>query len=244
MIRTAEMTESSKQSDQVMVVTSVSYRYPRSDADVVKDFSHCFRAGTVTALVAPSGAGKSTLLSILGLLLQPRIGNITIDGVLADWRKRSRLIELRTDRYGWILQSNACFEARTALDNVAIALLASGARMAAARSAARDALDAVGLAHRADMPARMLSGGEQQRMTIARALLGDRPVLLADEPTGNLDRANSQMVVSALRACADSGTTVIVATHDLEAASMADGVIDLARNAYSANITDGLVGAP
>lgn len=217
-----------------LVATGVSYRYPGAAADVIRGFTHRFRSGALTALVAPSGAGKSTLLSLLGLLLPPRAGTITLGGTVADWRRGGTVPRLRAERYNWILQNNACFEARTALDNVAVALLSSGAGMSQARTAARDALASVGLASRAALPARLLSGGEQQRMTIARALISDRPYLLADEPTGNLDRANSLMVFSALRACAERGVTVVVVTHDLDCAATADDLVDLGENAYSA----------
>lgn len=218
---------------QDLVAEDLSYRYPGAMSDVLDGFSYRFRAGTLTAIVAPSGAGKSTLLSLLGLLLAPRAGTITLGREPVDWKHGAAVSDLRAARYNWILQNNACFERRTALDNVAMALLSSGAGMKTARGAARAALDSVGLASRAELPARLLSGGEQQRMTIARALLTQRPYLLADEPTGNLDRSNSQLVFGALRACADRGSTVIVVTHDLESAATADDVVDLARNAYS-----------
>jgi len=217
-----------------IVAENLSYRYRGATSDILEGFSHRFRAGTLTAIVAPSGAGKSTLLSLLGLLLPPRSGTITVGGTTVDWTHGTAVSELRTTRYNWVLQNNACFERRTALDNVAIALLSSGATMSSARAAARPALAAVGLASRAELPARLLSGGEQQRMTIARALLTQRPYLLADEPTGNLDRANSEMVFGALRASADRGSTVIVVTHDLASAAIANDVVDLGRNVYSA----------
>lgn len=216
-----------------LVVSGLAFRYPGTRLAVIEDFSQTFRAGTLTAVVAPSGAGKSTLLSLLGLLLRATAGTVDVDGIGVDWRHPGRVAELRTSRFAWVLQNNACFEARTARDNVAVALLASGRGMSAARAAADDALAAVGLQGQADMPARFLSGGEQQRMTIARALLADRPVLLADEPTGNLDRANSQLVFAALRAGADRGAAVVAATHDLRSAAIADQVVDLAANAYS-----------
>jgi ABC-type lipoprotein export system ATPase subunit len=217
-----------------LAASGVSYRYPGAPAEVIDEFSHVFPRGGLAAIVAPSGSGKSTLLSLLGLLLRPAAGSIIIDGVPVDWRRRGQLAGLRAGRFGWVFQNNACLEARTALDNVAVALLASGAPMGAARAAAADALGAVGLADRAMMDAKHLSGGEQQRMAIARALVGDRPFVLADEPTGNLDHANSRMVIDALRACADRGAAVVIATHDLDAAAAADDVVDLAKNSRGA----------
>jgi ABC-type lipoprotein export system ATPase subunit len=212
----------------------VTFRYPQAPTEVVRDFSYSFLRGTLTAIVAPSGAGKSTLLSLLGLLLRPDAGQLTVDGQVADWRRSGYVVRLRNGFFSWVLQNSACFEARTALDNVAIGLLSSGVSMRTARVRAGAALAAVGLSDQMKLKASQLSGGEQQRMTIARALLSDRPYLLADEPTGNLDRANSTMVFAALRACADHGASVIVATHDVESAAIADDIIDLTTNAYSA----------
>lgn len=211
----------------------LTFRYPQARTEVVRNFTYSFRRGTLTAVVAPSGAGKSTLLSLLGLLLRPDAGQLTVDGYVADWRHSGRVVELRSRFFSWVLQNNACFEARTALDNVAIGLLSGGVSIRSARGRASATLAAVGLSEQAKLKAGQLSGGEQQRMTIARALLSDRPYVLADEPTGNLDRANSEMVFAALRACADHDAAVIVATHDLESAAIADDIIDLTTNAYS-----------
>ncbi|WP_425955268.1 ABC transporter ATP-binding protein [Xylanimonas sp. McL0601] len=211
-----------------LAAARLSYRYPGASRHVVAGFTHTFDAGTLTAIVAPSGAGKSTLLSLLGLLLAPDDGTVSVDGTTCDWRRRAELTELRTQRFAWVLQNNACFEKRTATDNVAVALLASGTPMRRARDAAASALETVGLAAQGRQPAGQLSGGERQRMTIARALVAGRPVMLADEPTGNLDRASSLTVFDALRACAHAGATVVVATHDLQLAAVADHVVDLA----------------
>lgn len=217
-----------------LVASGLSFRYRGAASLVIDDFGHAFRAGTLTAVVGPSGAGKSTLLSLLGLLLRPEGGSVAVGDVVPDWRRPGQVAALRTRRFAWILQNNACFEARTAVDNVAIALLSEGKGMPAARMAAEEVLAAVGLSGQARMPARQLSGGEQQRMTVARALLAGRPYVLADEPTGNLDRANSRMVFAALRTCAESGAAVVVATHDPESTDVADEVVDLTVNAYSA----------
>ncbi|MFC4243881.1 ATP-binding cassette domain-containing protein [Gryllotalpicola reticulitermitis] len=168
---------------QDLVARGICYRYPQAADEVIHDFSHRFLPGTLTALVAPSGAGKSTLLSLLSLLLAPRTGTISLGDVVVERHRTSTVRTLRRTHFNQILQNNACFESRTAVDNVATALLSSGVTMSSARRAAGAALASVGLSSRAEMPARLLSGGEQQRMTIARALLTDRPYLLADCPT-------------------------------------------------------------
>jgi putative ABC transport system ATP-binding protein/lipoprotein-releasing system ATP-binding protein len=117
--------------------------------------------------------------------------------------------------FAWVLQNSACLEARTAIDNVAMVRLAQGASRRQARLAAHETLEMVGLGDRLHARASELSGGELQRMTVARALLSSRPVVLADEPTGQLDAHNSDLVAGALRACTEAGQAVIVATHDV-----------------------------
>jgi ABC-type lipoprotein export system ATPase subunit len=197
-----------------VTVTDLSYSYPRADSTVLNRVSTHFARGYVTAIYGPSGSGKSTLLSILGLLMRPKAGTVSIFGELA-WRSRSQSDSLRRSAFSWILQNSACLEARLAIDNVAMVRLSQGVSLAEAQSEARKALRQVGLGHRLSARASELSGGELQRVTIARAISSRKPVVLADEPTGQLDRHNTELVAGALRACADAGQVVIVATHDV-----------------------------
>jgi putative ABC transport system ATP-binding protein len=197
----------------LVAMDDLTYSYPRADSLVLNRVSAHFARGQITAIYGPSGSGKSTLLSILGLLMRPKHGTVSIFGESA-WRSRSQSDSLRRSAFSWVLQNSACLEARLAIDNVAMVLLSQGASLDEARSQARQALQRVGLGHRLSARASELSGGELQRVTIARAISSRKPVVLADEPTGQLDRHNTDLVAGALRACADAGQVVIVATHD------------------------------
>jgi ABC-type lipoprotein export system ATPase subunit len=194
-------------------ITNLSYAYPQADAPVLRHVSTRFARGEVAAIYGPSGSGKSTLLSLLGLIMRPQAGVVSIFGVPA-WESRSQTDALRRSAFSWVLQNSACLEARLAIDNVAMARLSQGVSVVDAQSEARRALQQVGLGHRLKARANELSGGELQRVTIARAISSRRPIVLADEPTGQLDSRNTELVASALRACAETGQIVIVATHD------------------------------
>lgn len=195
-------------------------------------------AGELTAVVGPSGSGKSTLLSIAGLLLRPDAGTVRVGDRPPAWAlpTAARLEALRA--VGWVFQSMNALGRRTAGDNVVLPLVARGEARPTARRRARKALEEIGIDHLADQRAAELSGGELQRMCIARALAGRPDVVVADEPTGQLDHASSDRVVDALRRAADLGTAVLLATHDLEAAARADRVLHL----RDGRLTDGPAG--
>jgi putative ABC transport system ATP-binding protein/lipoprotein-releasing system ATP-binding protein len=207
----------------ILTVEGLFYRYSPSEEFVLDGVTASFRPGSMHAVMGPSGSGKSTFLSLLGLVLKPFAGRIQFDGVDAwqhsDWHRRTA--------FAWVLQNSMCLEARTAVDNVAIGLMAQAVPTRLARSKAFDALAEVGLESRSKACASELSGGELQRMTVARALLSGRPVILADEPTGQLDASNSGMVAEAIHACANAGRLVIVATHDASVAAQCDVVFTL-----------------
>ncbi len=204
-----------------LTAVDVSHQFTGTAGPVLDQVSLTVEPGEMLAVTGPSGSGKSTLLSVLGTLLRPAAGQVCWAGqdLYAD---RATTRRARTALFSWVLQTSNHFAGRTAEDNVAVALLARGWRHAEARGAAGGALAQVGLGHVRRAPARLLSGGEVQRMTLARALVAGRPVVLADEPTGQLDRANTGAVAHALRECARQGAAVVVATHDPRVAEACD----------------------
>jgi putative ABC transport system ATP-binding protein len=169
--------------------------------------------GEFVAVTGPSGCGKSTLLSILGMLDIPDGGEYWFDGQnVAGWSEM-KLSELRRGRIGFIFQSFNLIEELAVDENVELALEYTRVPPKARREQVAQILDKLGLAHRAKHRPSQLSGGQQQRVAIARALVTKPPVLLADEPTGNLDTANGEQVMRILRKINDEGTTIVMVTH-------------------------------
>ncbi|MFZ5861684.1 MAG: ABC transporter ATP-binding protein [Nitrospirota bacterium] len=178
------------------------------------------------AVVGPSGSGKSTLLAVIAGLERPASGTVTLDRIDLTALDESALARVRLDRIGFVFQSFHLIPTLTALENVAVPLELAGDARPLVR--ARELLDAVGLADRAGHYPAQLSGGEQQRAALARACARRPPVLLADEPVGNLDPASGAQVVSLLRALhAEQGGTLVLVTHDPELAGTADRTITL-----------------
>lgn len=183
-------------------------------------------AGSMVGLLGPSGSGKTTLLSVLSGALRPTEGSVSVSGddeEVAGHRVKGR--SSLQDFVSLVPQGCNSLPARSAAENVAIAALSVGTTRDVALAHALPFLDAVGLAARANSPARILSGGELQRLAVARGLASGKPFLLADEPTGNLDERNSQTVMSVLRAAADLGRGLLIATHDPIAADCCDELI-------------------
>ena len=178
------------------------------------------------AIIGPSGSGKSTLLGLIAGLDQPTSGSITIDGVEISTMRENALARYRRDHIGYIFQSFHLIPTLTALENVLVPL--ELARIHGARARATDLLGAVGLAGRLSHYPVQLSGGEQQRVAVARAFACRPPILLADEPTGNLDSATGQHIMSLLLSLhRDFGTTLVLVTHDRAMASSMERIIAL-----------------
>jgi len=218
-------------SDPVLALSGITKTYNAGrpgQVDVLRGIDLTVGAGEVVALVAPSGAGKSTLLHIAGLLDTPDAGSVTLGGEnLTGQSDRKRTLARRAD-VGFIYQFHHLLPEFTALENIALPQLSAGTARTAAEDRARTLLSRVGVDHRADHRPAELSGGEQQRVAFCRALANAPKLLLADEPTGNLDPTTSDQVFDALMALVrDTGLSALIATHNLELAARMDRTVRL-----------------
>ncbi|GAA1502108.1 hypothetical protein GCM10009827_013170 [Dactylosporangium maewongense] len=190
-------------------------------------------AGQALAIMGPSGCGKSTLLHLLGGLQRPTGGQVWLAGHRIDTMSERALARLRRDSVGFVFQSFHLMDELTAVENVELAALLAGRRPREARRRALHLLDRVGLADRAGHLPSALSGGQRQRVAIARALSNEPLVVLADEPTGNLDSAATLDVLRLFEELRTAGQTLVVVTHDARIAAVADRVISMRDGAFA-----------
>jgi putative ABC transport system ATP-binding protein len=185
-------------------------------------------AGERVAVVGPSGAGKSTLLNLVGLLDTPTEGNVAIHGQTVSDLRGGALDRVRAHTIGFVFQDSHVLGHRTVRENLEIVLVARDVPRKDRAALVDDVLDRVGLAHRAQSLGRLLSGGERQRLALARAVVTRPDVVLADEPTGNLDPANADRILALLDEQVEAGVAVVIITHDPRVAAWADRVHELA----------------
>lgn len=198
----------------------------RRRLEVLKGIDLEIQPGELVAMMGPSGCGKSTLLNIIGGLLEADSGSISLGEFSYGTKPPSRVVNVRRRGVGWIFQDYHLIDRLSALDNVIFALELSGVPTPQAKEQAREALEKVGLADRMEFIPDQLSGGQRQRVAIARAIAGSRPLLLADEPTGNLDVKSGQEIIDLFKQlCKEDGTSVLMVTHDPTLASMADRML-------------------
>ena len=209
-----------------LVDVSRIYGGGRARVAALQGVSLAAQAGELVCVMGPSGCGKSTLLALAGGLEAPDAGSVLIGGQPLGYGARERALRLQR-QVGFVFQELNLLRDLTALENVALPLELAGMARRTARASAEDALDRVGVRDLADAFPADLSGGEQQRVAIARGLIGERRVLLADEPTGALDSLTGELVMGLIRARCESGVTAVVATHDAGVAAFADRVVFL-----------------
>ncbi len=212
----------------VLELRQVTKAYPGSPPiEVLKGIDLVIAEGDLVAIVGPSGSGKSTLLNMMGALDRPSSGEVLIDGTTVNGLGDSPLSGVRGRRLGFVFQQFHLLPGLSATENVATGLLYHGTSARKRKQEAKEALERVGLGHRLDQKPGKLSGGERQRVAIARALLGDPAIVLADEPTGNLDSQTTKEIVQLFLDLNKQGSTIVMITHDRELARSMPRVVEI-----------------
>lgn len=206
---------------------SKTYRTSEVETRALQDISFEIRKGEFVAIMGPSGCGKSTLLNVLGLLDTADAGAYWFDGNNLAGQSESRLTEMRRRSMGFIFQNFNLIDDLTVEANVEVGLLYRGVSAAQRRRLVREALEKVGMSHRARHLPKQLSGGQQQRVAVTRALVSAPQLVLADEPTGNLDTANGEAIMGLLSQLASTGTTVVMVTHSKAHAAAANRTLNM-----------------
>ncbi len=211
----------------IIELKDVSKLYGFGDATTIalEEVSLSVEKGEFVAIMGPSGSGKSTLLNIIGMLDRPTHGVYRLDGRSVERLRSNGRAKARRDKIGFVFQSSSLIARLTALENVALPLGYKGKRPARRNRLAHDILERVGLSNRAYYLPHQLSGGQVQRVTIARALINDPKILIADEPTGNLDSASSRLVMELLNEVHRMGNTILMVTHNPELTRYATRVL-------------------
>jgi putative ABC transport system ATP-binding protein len=213
MIRTVELTK--------------TYRMGEIEVPALKDINLKINKGDFVAIQGPSGSGKSTLLNMIGCLDKPTGGNVFIDGTDTSTLNDDELAKIRREKIGFTFQQFNLIHTLSALENVAFPMMFTGLERSKRVKRAEELLGVIGLSDRANHKPSELSGGQQQRVAIARALANNPPVILGDEPTGNLDTKSGKVVMDFLEKLNEKGETLIIVTHDPEIANRAHRVIKM-----------------
>ena len=221
-------------------ISHVTKRYGAGSTEVtaVRDVSLSVSPGEIVLIMGPSGSGKTTLLSMLGALLKPTEGTIQLNGTTISALEENRLPDIRLKQFGFIFQDFNLLSALTALENVAIVAELAGAKSGEAKRKAASLLTELGLGERLNFPPEKLSGGEKQRVAIARALVNDPRLILADEPTANLDSKIGHEIMRLLRNIAkEQGRSVVIVSHDQRIKDIADRVLWLEDGEFKETVT-------
>ena len=223
------MTSTAGNGDAVIRLEHVSrvYQVGESVVRALDDVSLAIARGEFVAIMGPSGSGKSTMLNVLGCLDTPTSGSYVLDGEPVEKLSEDRLAEVRQKRIGFIFQSYHLVGRMTAARNVELPLIFAEVEPRVRRDKVRVALEAVGLSHRIHHRPDQLSGGERQRVAIARAMVMEPSILLADEPTGNLDTRSGEEIVALLERLNQAGLTVVLVSHDPRVAAHAQRVLHM-----------------
>ena len=212
------------------------YEADEARVDALRGVDLTIDKGEFVAVIGPSGSGKSTLLNLIGALDQPTSGEVVLCGQPLAHMNRTELARVRSTTVGFVFQAFNLVPGISAAENVALPAVLARKRSAEYRDDVAHLLDLVGLAEKMTRLPAQLSGGEQQRVAFARALIMDPPILLADEPTGNLDTKAGEGIIELLEASHDAGRTIVLVTHDLRLASRAQRIVHL-RDGEITNVT-------